>query len=90
MTIEQAGPAIIGFHDNDHRKQVAIKKATKPKGSVHQVPPSNSDQIVDIKDMYAENRDIVFVYEQMDVSLRHMTGILQYQPLKAFEIAAIC
>ncbi|KAL9631870.1 MAG: hypothetical protein Q9164_005656 [Protoblastenia rupestris] len=90
MTIEQAGPAVIGVDDADHRKRVAIKRVRKPGGSVHQVPPSTCDQIVNIHDMYAENGDVVFVYEQMDVSLRHMTGILQDRPLKAFQIAAIC
>jgi len=90
MTIEQAGPAVIGVDDTDRRKRVAIKRVRKPEGSVHQVPPSTCDQIVNIKDMYVENGDIVFVYEQMDVSLRHMTGILQDRPLKAFQIAAIC
>ncbi|MCJ1422777.1 hypothetical protein MMC29_000657 [Sticta canariensis] len=90
MTIEQAGPAVIGVDDTDGRKRVAIKRVRKPEGSVHQVPPSTCDQIVNIKDMYVENDDVVFVYEQMDVSLRHMTGILQDRPLKAFQIAAIC
>jgi len=90
MTIEQAGPAVIGVDDTDGRKRVAIKRVRKPEGSVHQVPPSTCDQIVNIKDMYVENDDVVFVYEQMEVSLRHMTGILQDRPLKAFQIAAIC
>jgi len=90
MTIEQAGPAVIGVDDTDGRKRVAIKRVKKPEGSVHQVPPSICDQIVNIKDMYVENDDVVFVYEQMDLSLRHMTGILQDRPLKAFQIAAIC
>ena len=90
MIIEQAGPAVIGVDDTDRRKRVAIKRVRKPEGSVHQVPLSTCDQIVNIKDMYVENGDVVFVYEQMDVSLRHMTGILPDQPLKAFQIAAIC
>jgi len=90
MTIEQAGPAVIGVDDTDRRKRVAIKRVRKPEGSVHQVPPSTCDQIVNIKDMYVENGDVVFIYEQMDVSLRHMTGILQDRPLKAFQIGAIC
>ena len=63
MTIEQAGPAIIGVDDNDHRKRVAIKRVTKPEGSVQQVLPSTCDQIVNIKDIYVENGDVVFVYE---------------------------
>jgi len=90
MVIKQAGPAVIGVDDTDRRKRVAIKRVRKPEGSVHQVPPSTCDQVVNIKDMYVENGDVVFVYEQMDVSLRHITGILQDQPLKAFQIAAIC
>ena len=55
MTIEQAGSAVIGVDDTDRRKRVAIKRVTKPEGSVHQVPPSACDQIVNIKDMYVEN-----------------------------------
>ncbi len=82
MTIKQARPAVIGVDDTDRRKRVAIKRVRKPEGSVHQVPPSTCDQIVNIKDMYVENGDVIFVYEQMDVSLRHMTGILQDRPLK--------
>lgn len=69
---------------------MAIKRLRKPEGSVHQVPPSTCDQIVNIHDMYFENGDVVIVYEQMDVSLRHTIGILQHCPLKAFQIAAIC
>lgn len=90
MTIEQAGPAVIGVDDTDYRKRVAIKRVRKPEGPVHQVPSSTCDQIVNIKDMYVDDGDIVFIYEQMDVSLRHMTGICQDRPLKAFQIAAIC
>jgi len=90
MTIDQAGPAVIGVDDTDRRKRVAIKRVRKPEGSVHQVPPSNCNQIVNINDMYVEDRDVIFVYKQMDVSLRHMTGILQDRTLKAFQIAAIC
>jgi len=35
MTIEQAGPAVIGVDDTDRRKRVAIKRVRKPEGSVH-------------------------------------------------------
>ena len=90
MIIEQARPAVIGVDDTDRRKRVAIKRVRKPEGSVYQVLLSTCDQIVNIKDMYVENGDVVFVYEQIDVSLRHITGILPDQPLKAFQIAAIC
>lgn len=90
MTIDQAGPAVIGVDDADRRKRVAIKRVRKSEDSVHQVPPSTCDQIVNINDMYVEDRDVVFVYEQMDVSLRYMTGILQDRPLKAFQITVIC
>ncbi len=69
---------------------MAIKWVTKPEGSIPQVPPSTCNQIVNIKDMYIKNGGVVFVYKQMDVSLQHLMGILQDQPLKAFQIAAIC
>jgi hypothetical protein len=84
MTIKQAGPAVIGVDDTDSRKRVAIKRVRKPEGSVYRVPPSTCDQIVNIKDIYIKNDDVVFVYKQMDVSLRHITGVLQDRPLKAF------
>ncbi len=90
MTIDQAGCAIIGVDDIDPRKRVAIKRVKSPEGSVYQIPSFTCEQIVNIKDMYMEKSDIVFVYEQMDLSLRHMTGILQNRSLKAFQIAAIC
>ncbi len=41
------------------------------------IPSFNSDQLVEIRDMYQDNDDVVIIYEQMDVSLRHMTGLLQ-------------
>ncbi len=43
MTIDQAGPAVIGVDDTDRRKRVAIKRVRKPEGSVYQVPPSSCD-----------------------------------------------
>ena len=76
MTIEQAGPAFMGVDDTDGRNRVATKRVRKPEGSVHQVQPSTCDQIINIRDIYVESGDVIFIYEQMDVSLRHIIGIL--------------
>jgi len=89
MTLDQAGPAVIGYDDTDRRSFVAIKRRKRPDGPpVHQVQVK-SNHLVGLRDMYVEENDVVCIYEQMDVSLRHITGILQ-GPLKAFQIAAIC
>lgn len=90
MTRDQAGPAIIGSDNSEECRFVAIKRVKKVDNSlVHRIPSFNSDQLVEIRDMYQDNDDVVIIYEQMDVSLRHITGLLQ-GPLKAFQIAAIC
>ncbi len=90
MTRDQAGPAIIGSDNSEECNFVAIKRVKKVDNSlVHRIPSFNSDQLVEIRDMYQDNDDVVIIYEQMNVFLRHITGLLQ-GPLKAFQIAAIC
>ena len=61
MAIEQAGPAVIGVDDTDGRNRVAVKRVRKPEGSVYQVQPSTCDQIVNIRDIYVENGNIIFI-----------------------------
>ena len=89
MTLNQAGPTIIGYDDTDRRSLVAIKRRKAPnRPPIHQVQVK-SNYLVGLRDMYVEENDVVFIYEQIDVSLRYITGILQ-GPLKAFQIAANC
>jgi hypothetical protein len=90
MTIDQAGPAAIGYDDAE-RTLVAIKRLKKTKVPLPRLPKFACDQLFGIRDMYVDGNDVIFVYEQMNVSLslRHITGILQ-GPLKAFQIVAIC
>lgn len=89
MTLDQAGPAVIGYDDTDRCSFVAIKRRKRPEGSSIPQVQVKSNHLVSLKDMYIEGNDIVFIYEQMDVSLRHITGIARGS-LKAFQIAAIC
>ncbi len=90
MTLDQAGPAIIGSNNSEECNLVAIKRVKRVNNSlVHRIPSFNSDQLVEIRDMYQDNDDVVIIYEKMNVSLRHITGLLR-GPLKAFQIAAIC
>lgn len=90
MTLDQAGPAIIGCDNTRAGNMVAIKRVERPEEySGRCMPPFVSDYVVDVKDMYCEDNEITIIYEQMDVSLRQITGTLSGQ-LKAFEIAAIC
>ncbi len=78
MIRDQAGPAIIGSDNSEECNFVAIKRVKKVDNSlVHRIPSFNSDQLVEIRDMYQDNDDVVIIYEQMDVSLRHMSGLLQ-------------
>ena len=90
MALDQAEPAVIGYDDTDRRSLVAVKRVKRRgKGEVLQIPNLNNSNLVSIMDMYLENEEVVIFYEQMDVSLRHITGILQ-DPLKPFQIATIC
>ena len=90
MILDQAGPAIIGCDNTRAGNMVAIKRVKRPEQySGRYMQPFVSDHVVNVKDMYCEDNEITIIYEQMDVSLRQITGTLGGQ-LKAFEIAAIC
>jgi len=90
MILDQAGPAIIGCDNTRAGNMVAIKRVKRPEQySGRYMQPFVSDHVVNVKDMYCEDNEITIIYEQMDVSLRQITGTLSGQ-LKAFEIAAIC
>jgi hypothetical protein len=90
MKLDQAGPAVMGCDNTRECNLVAIKrlkgvsKASKPR-----IQPFTSNQVVELKDMFFDNDDLVIVYEQMEISLRAVTGI-QPGPFQDFQIAAIC
>jgi len=90
MPLDQAGPAVIARDNMKDRAFVAIKRVKRAdRDPVYRVPDFTSDHLVSIKDMFLEGDDeIVIVYEQMDVSLRHIVAVTG-GPLQAFEIAAI-
>ncbi|KAL9132040.1 MAG: hypothetical protein Q9217_000168 [Psora testacea] len=91
MPLDQAGPAVIARDNMNDRAFLAIKRVKRVNlEPVYCVPDFTSDHLVNIKDMFLEGDDeIVIVYEQMDVSLRHIIAVTG-GPLQAFEIAAIC
>lgn len=90
MTRDQAESTIIDSDNSEKCNFVAIKRVKKVDNSlVHRIPSFNSDQLVEIRDMYQDNDDVVIIYEQMNVFLRHIIGLLQGS-LKVFQIAAIC
>jgi hypothetical protein len=90
MVFDQAGSANIGCDNTRERNLVAIKRFNGiRKSSMRRIQPFTSDYVVSIRETYFENDDLVVIYERMDVSLRHVTGILQ-GPFKPSQIAAIC
>ncbi len=91
MPLDQAGPAVIARDNMKDRAFVAIKRVKRAdRNPVYRLTDFTSDHLVNIKDMFLEGDDeIVIVYEQMDVSLRHIVAVIG-GPLQAFEIAAIC
>ena len=91
MPLDQAGSAVIAHDNTKGGDFVAVKRVKRvdPK-PVYTVPDFKSDHLVNIKDMFLEGNDeIIVIYEQMDVSLRHIMAV-SGGPLQAFEIAAIC
>ncbi len=90
MTLNQAEPAVIARKNMKDEVFVAIKRMKrvdlKP---VYHIPDLRSDQLVNIKEMFLKGDQIVIVYEQMDVSLRHIMAVNEGS-LQGFEIAAIC
>lgn len=90
MVLDQAGSANIGCDNTKERNLVAIKRFNGiRKSSMRRIQRFTSDNVVSIRETYFENDDLVVIYERMDVSLRHVTGVLQ-GPFKPSQIAAIC
>lgn len=81
---------VVIARDNKDRIFVAIKRAKKSDVE-HMLRISNfvSDHVINIKDMFVDKKEIIIIYEQMNVSLRHIM-IVASDPLQAFEIAAVC
>jgi len=64
MTRDQAGLTIIDSDNSEKCNFVAIKRVKKVDNSlVHRISSFNSDQLVEIRDMYQDNDDIVIIYE---------------------------
>jgi hypothetical protein len=91
MVFDQAGSAIIGCDNTRERNLVAIKRLNIgiDKSLIRGIQPFTSDHVVNVRESYFDNDDLVIIYEQMDISLRYVTSILQ-APFKPFQIAAIC
>jgi hypothetical protein len=90
MVLDQAGSANIGCDNTRECNLVAIKRLIGVrKRLLRRIKPFASDHVVSIKETYFENDDLVIIYERMDVSLRHVTSILQ-GPFQPSQIAAIC
>ncbi|KAH8653977.1 hypothetical protein BGZ60DRAFT_568489 [Tricladium varicosporioides] len=90
MVLDQAGLANIGCDSTRECNLVAIKRFNGiRKSPMRRIRPFTSDYVVSIQETYFENANLVIIYERMDVSLRHVTGILQ-GPFKPPQIAVIC
>ena len=91
MPLDQAGPATIARDNLKDGTFVAIKRVKRADRSpVYRTPDFTSEHLVNILDMFLEgDEEIAIVYEQMDVSLRHIVAVAG-GPLQVFEIAAIC
>ena len=90
MVLDQAGLANIGCDGTRECNLVAIKRLIGARKRLsRRIKPFTSDHVVSIRETYFENDDLVVIYERMDVSLRHVTSILQ-GPFQPSQIAAIC
>lgn len=91
MVLDQAGSAVIGYNNTRERNLVTIKRLNDgvDKSLIRGIRPFISDYVVNIRESYFDSDDLVIIYEQMDISLRSVTSILQ-APFKPFQIAVIC
>lgn len=53
------------------------------KGLMRRLRPFTSDHVVNVRDVYFNKDNLVIIYKQMDISLRHITSLLQ-GPFKSF------
>ena len=91
MTLDQAGPATIARENIKKGRMLAIKRLKTNKDlTTAKVPIIRTDYIIKIENVFVEyEAEVVVVYKQMDVNLRHIRSVVS-GPLHAFEIAAIC
>lgn len=90
MVLDQAGSAVMACDNTIERELVAIKRfKCIDQSLMRKILPFRSDYVVNIKETYFDDDNIVIIYEHMDISLRNVTSILQ-GPFKPFQIAAIC
>ena len=96
MILDQVGLTVIAEDKNSYGRLLAIKRinpeviTTKKKiTEISGIPMVQNDFVVNIIDCFWDRHDLVVISEQMDVSLRHINGVVPDR-LEAFEIAAIC
>lgn len=90
MVFDQGGTATIGSSNTRENFLVAIKRKkvsacvpkNHPKHQVH-------DNVVSLFELFYEGNEVCMIYEQMDVSLRHLTGTCEGQ-WDDYKIGAIC
>jgi hypothetical protein len=84
IVLDQIRSAVIGFDDIRERNLVAIKRLNGiDKSLTRRLRPFISDYIVNVREAYIDYDDLIIVYEQMDISLRYITGLLP-SPFKPF------
>lgn len=89
MPLDQAEHVVIAC-DSKARSFVAIKRARKSSiDDVFRIPKFVNDRVVNIKDLFLNKEEMVIVYEQTNISLRHIMTVTD-GPLQAFEIATVC
>jgi len=91
MSLNQADSTVIARDNMKDRTFVTIKRVKRvDRNSVYRISNFTSDHLVNIKDMFLKDDDkIVIVYEQMNVSLRHIVAVIK-DSLQTFKIATIC
>ncbi len=86
--LDQTESVVIARNNKD-RIFVAIKRVKKSRiEHVLRIPDSVSNYVVNIKDMFVDNKEIVIIYKQINILLRHIITVTD-NLLQAFEIAAV-
>ena len=91
MPLDQVRPAVI-THDNMNNRVFVVIKHMKRANlkPLYCVSDFKSDHLVNIRDMFLKgDHEIVIVYEQMNVSLRHVMTVTRGS-LQVFKIMMIC
>jgi hypothetical protein len=84
MVLDQARLAVIACDNTRERKLVIIKRFKGiNQSSTSKILPFSSNYVVNIKEAYFHNNDIMIVYKQMNILLQNVTSILQ-GPFKPF------